>query len=425
MTSTPPNATETPDGRFYVFGEGTDHEERFRSVTAAIGRWDKEGLIPWAAKLSADAAFDDLPRLVAALMEPECGRSYHANCTDHEWDVRCPQCRCERCQPCTVRWMRDRHAAESHRRSDEGTRVHHIAEHWVTTGVWLPSDPDIAVYVDSLKRFVAEHGLQPGDWEMASATVINRAFGYAGTLDAIVHIRREQSQTSADLLDRLTPDGADRLDHALVLIDYKSREKTDRAVFFDMPLQLAGYRFAEVVRLRDGSELPMPQVDATAIVQIRPDQAALHLLLAEEPEFAAFVSLLAADGWALERGKRAIGARTFSYAPSVVKLRAADQRRAAAAAKRAQKQDDTGESSPGSTETTSEPPPLSAQERGARAAKAALSAKEATNDVWGDLATTHGKPVKTKASRPVRALETVSASILGAPSEGVEDHIPF
>lgn len=324
------------DAQFYIINAGTDQEERFRRVTGPLGRWDKDGLLPWAGGLAAKGAFDILPALVNSILVPECGRSYHPECDDHDWRVKCAQCRCRECTPCLTRYLRDRHVAESRRRTDEGTRVHVIVGHWASTGVWLAPDEDIVPYVDSAKRFFEEYGIQPEDFELFEARIINRKHGYAGTLDTAIWFTRGRSKAMDDILDRLTQDGQPRVQRALILVDYKSREKPDRAIFLDMPLQLAAYRNGEVLRLKDGTEVPMVTVHAAAIVQIRPEETSLELVLAEQPEFDTFLKLLAADGWALERGKKAIGARTWSYAPSVAKLRAADQRRAKAAAKRTQ-----------------------------------------------------------------------------------------
>jgi hypothetical protein len=429
----PYGATQTEDGRFYIFNEGTDREERFRSVTAPLGRWDKDGLVAWSGTLAAKAALENLPTLVRALLTPECGRSY-STCKDHDWQVKCELCRCEKCPPCVVRFLRDRHVAESSRRSDEGGRVHAVISHWSKTGFWMPVDEDIKVYVDAIQRFIADHNLKPEDWEMAEATVINREYGYAGTLDAIVHFRREQSQASADLLDRLTKDGQERREHALGMVDYKSREKAERAIFLDMPLQLAGYRFAPVLRLADGTELPMPQVDFAAIIQIRPDLAQMCLVLAEEPEFAAFLNLLGADQWALKRGKEAIAANTFSYAPSVARARANDAARRRAAAKKEAALAAASEwveppvaSEPQAPSTPPAAPGTgSAAEKGARAARAATATRAAGGPLaWVDLAQAHA-PTRASGQRQRgtggRKVTTIEASVLG--SAGAQSEEP-
>lgn len=407
---------------FYVIGE-----ERFRSVTAALDVWNKEALKIWSAGLAAEAAFEDMPRLVKALLVRDCGRSYHKNCDDHDWQERCPNCRCHDCMPCVTRYLRDRYLAESARRTDEGTRVHHVVKHWVLTGYWLPVDADIEAYVASFRAFVAEYGLTPEDWELAEARVINRTYGYAGTLDGALWIRRERSKAAFDLLDRLTPDGAERLQKALILVDYKTREKEDRAIFTDMPLQLGGYRYAEALVLADGRELPMLKVDATAIVQIRPDKTSVELVLAEEPEFAAFVNVLAGDSWAQERGKRAVGSRTFSYPPSIVKARAADARKRKKEEAATGPADPTVKTSDGVGPVNANPTPA---ERGARAAAAAK--RPNAGSVWADYAGSHQapvNPVSRRARRDVpadRPVVSATAAVLGGPARpGDNEEPPF
>ena len=409
------------EGGYYLI-----NDERFRSVTAALEHWDKGDLKIWSAGLAAAAAFDELPRLVTALITPDCGRSYHKKCVDHEWPERCPNCRCEACQPCVTRWLRDRYEAESRRRMDEGTRIHGLIKHWVLTGYWLPADPDIENYLMSFKAFIVEYGLRNTDWELAEARVVNRAYGYAGTLDGALWFHRDRSQAAFDLLDRLTLDGAERVQGALVLVDYKSREKEDRAIFSDNPLQLAGYRFAEVLVLADGTELPMLKVDAAAIIQVRPDKTTVELVLAEEPEFATFLSILAGDEWMQDRGKRAVGARTHSYAPSVVKSRAADSRRRALAAKAtAAIMEDVPPSTAvdGAVDNASPTP----AERGARAAAAAR--RPDAGQVWGGLANQHDAPSRgrrVRASPPGgRTTVTATVAVLGAPGRPEDGPPPF
>lgn len=398
------------DKTHYVITNDDGTVERFRRVTGPLGRWDKDGLLPWSGGLAATGAFEILPELVASILLPECNRSYHPDCTDHDWRVKCELCRCRKCTPCLTRYLRDRHVAESNRRTDEGTRVHILVGHWASTGVWLEPEADIVPYIDSFKRFVAEYGIQPSDFELFEARIVNRKHGYAGTLDTAIWFVRGRSKAMDDILDRLTKDGEPRVQRALILVDYKSREKPDRAIFLDMPLQLAAYRNGEVLRLKDGTEIPMIAVHAAAIVQIRPDETALELVLAEEPEFQTFLKLLAADEWALERGKKAIGARTWSYAPSVQKLRAADQRRAKAATKREQPMPEQTLGEPGGQKpdirtdgavvinATIEAPAVdTAAARGARAAAAARGGYARTGHILEGLRDSHARPTPAQA----------------------------
>lgn len=441
--------TEAEDGRFYVLNEGTEFEERFRSVTAPLGRWEKN-LEMWAALLAARGAFDEIGALIAAMSTPDCGRTYHSGCELHGWDVSCPDCRCKKCEACMVRWMRDRHLAESARRSDEGTRVHEIANHWAATGVWLVPDEDIKPYIDSFKVFVKKYGIKPEDYWLLEARVINRLHGYAGTLDAALTIFRDRTQAAADLLDRITGEAEKRIDQALILVDYKSREKPERAIFLDQPLQLAGYRFGETLVLKTGEEIPMFAVDATAIIQIRPDETTFELVLAEEPEFEVFLALLEADEWALDRGKKAIGARTFKYGETVKKLRERESRqRRALAKKEAEKAQldlmltdaeiESGVRPPdkelkgrlalaqAATPEPSEAPEDTPEARGKRAAAAA---RRGAHPVLAEMAGASGKdvaplPIKVPQNDGLALGRMQTVDLLGVSHHGADDEIPF
>jgi hypothetical protein len=145
--------------------------------------------------------------------------------------------------------------------------------------------------------------------------------------------------------------------------------------------------------LVDGTELPSGV--AYRDVQLA-GQDQFIPILAEEPEFETFLRLLGSDGWALERGKRAIEANTFKYAESVTKLRQADQRRAAKERKlleAAAAADSPDEGSPAATEPLEPaipaPEPLTPAEeaRGQRR----RSRREAARA--GRLAQAHGKQV--------------------------------
>jgi hypothetical protein len=308
----------------------TGQEERFIRVTSPLEPVAKTALIPWAGGLAAKAAYGELPRLVASMLLRECGRTYHR--CEHDYMVKCDGCPCLNCQVCMMRFLADRHLAETYRRSDEGTRFHRFVNGWIQTGHWPQHDPDLAPYVATFRRFVDDYDLTPESFEWSECIVVNRAHGYAGTCDAGMWVRRNpEKPATVDLLDRLTGEGMPRVEEALVMGDWKTREAEGRRPFRDMALQLAGYCHAEWMRMPDGSELPMPSVNATAVLQIRPDGHDVILTLCGEPEFQGFLGFLQGHRWELDRGAAAISARTFKYAPSVAKARARDgaQRRAA------------------------------------------------------------------------------------------------
>jgi hypothetical protein len=79
----------------------------------------------------------------------------------------------------------------------------------------------------------------------------------------------------------------------------------------------------------------MPKVDATAVVQIRPDDYDVIPTLSDDEEFQGFLGFLQGHRWVITRGAMSVAARTFKFAPSVARARATDGARARKAAKAA------------------------------------------------------------------------------------------
>lgn len=309
----PANAVTSEEGhRWYVFGEG-EHEERFVSVTTALGLVDKEGLRRWATSLSATAALDQLPKLIRATRTKDCGNTWKR--CQHDFRVRCATCPCEQCMPCVRKWIANRHYYESSRRADEGSRVHDVEEHWVLNGGELrPHDEDVTEYVKQFLQWVADYQLTPDDWEMAEATVISRQYGYAGTLDAIVVFHADRGELCAQLVARVlgipvsqTADKSVRL-----LVDTKTREKEEARLYPEHALQQSGYLNAEVVRLRDGREMPLPRADGAAILQVRPDGYLFQPVVTDDRTFGAFLSVLAFAKWHFEHATASVSSRSFA-----------------------------------------------------------------------------------------------------------------
>lgn len=342
----PANAISDEEGRrWYVFGEGDD-AERFVSVTTALSVVQKEGLIRWATWESADAAFEELPKLARSLLRRECGNTYKR--CQHDFRVRCVDCPCGECPTCMRKWIANRHYGITSRRAEEGTRVHDIVEHWVLNGgVVAPHGDDIAPYVAQFLAWVADYGLTPDAWEMAEATVINREYGYAGTLDAIVTFRADAGQLSAELVAKMlgiTVSQATAEHRAVtVIVDLKSREKEEAKLYPEYALQEAGYRNGQVVRLRDGREIPMPATDGAVIVQVRPDGYLCRPVIADDTTFGAFLAVLNLARWYFEHATASVSSRSFKVpkepeAPKPARApRAAPAKKAAAPRKSAKR----------------------------------------------------------------------------------------
>lgn len=100
-------------------------------------------------------------------------------------------------------------------------------------------------------------------FEAAECWVYNMGRRYAGRLDAIAHI-----------------DGV-----GLTLIDYK----TGKNAYPEVGLQLAALRNCEFVGLADGTEVPMPQVAACAVLHIQLRQYKFQFVRADDVDFRAFL----------------------------------------------------------------------------------------------------------------------------------------
>jgi hypothetical protein len=88
-----------------------------------------------------------------------------------------------------------------------------------------------------------------------------------------------------------------------VLIDYK----TGKGVYPDVALQLSSYRYAEFIGAPDGSEIPMPEVEACVVLHI-PEQGEYELVEVEAgPEiFQAFLFVREVFRFMEETSKRVL-----------------------------------------------------------------------------------------------------------------------
>lgn len=209
----PRNATTTTKGRHYTW-----KGETFTSVTTVIGGGiPKPALVNWAAKRVAEIAVERHP--VWAKMD--------TNSEKIDWLKRAP--------------YRERDGA-----AIQGSAIHDWAE---KRALGLPITVDDMPaeqrpYGEAFLRFA--HEMAP-TWEMAEASVYNRAHGYAGTLDALMYVPA--------------------MGDGLGLVDYKTSRT---GIYPETALQLAAYRTAEFIGLADGTEVPMPPVEWCAALWITP-----------------------------------------------------------------------------------------------------------------------------------------------------------
>lgn len=319
---------EIDSRRHYLIPDPTTGEpERLISVTTALELNSGDGLVFNAAIRAAAEAFAELPKMVAASRRKPCERKPCAWET-HTKDVTCPDCPCGTCRGCVEQFIADAHQRHASRRADEGTRAHDVIETWALfDGQWRPYEPDIEPYVTSFRQFIADFGITPDDVMAAESIVLNREHGYAGTLDMIVRIRATASDKAADFCrkvhafntgERLTQLRAQKRGlEVVVLVDFKTREKTSASFYTRHAKQLAGYRHATVLRAKvpqgvaEQIEFPMPATDAAMIVQLRPDDYSTRLMVTDDNTFRAFLRDLENARWEYEHGPAAVSSHTY------------------------------------------------------------------------------------------------------------------
>ena len=211
-------------GHRYVDANGL----RVPGVTTIIGDGvPKPALIDWAANTTAEVAinrWDELAALPPAARLKDLKGARYA----------------------------DRDAA-----ANKGTMVHALAEKLVHgERVSIPEGLD--GYVESYVRFLDEWQVEP---VLIEAVVVSHRYGWAGTLDAIADL---------PVVGR-------------ALYDVKTSRS---GVYGETGLQLAGYRYSDCYMEGD-EEAPIPEVEWTGVVHVRPDGYSLVPVAAGEEQLRA------------------------------------------------------------------------------------------------------------------------------------------
>lgn len=231
MKFTPPiRRVDTAKGHYYRDADGN----RVPGVTTIISKGvPKDALINWAGNATADYAvnnWDELAKL------PPAARLTKLRKARYE----------------------DRDTAGA-----RGTEVHHYAEQLVQ-GKSVDVPVELAGHAEAYAKFLLDFDVEPVHVEFSVASY---AYGYAGT---------------GDLIAYLTIPGIGRV---LGLCDVKTNRS---GIFGEVGLQLAGYRYADVL-IDDDGEHPMPEVDGCYAIHVRTDGADLIPVTAEEEQHRALL----------------------------------------------------------------------------------------------------------------------------------------
>ena len=238
-------------------------DDLFVSVTNAQGVVAKPALVPAAVKITAEKAWQVLPRMVALSRQSNASDCASRRVAD----------RCGRCRFCLTAEIKKEHDNIWEHARDTGTRVHSHA-HAHVLGQQIPYDEEVEPFIEQYLRFLNAWRVDIDKHvEAAETTILDRRNRYAGTGDLWVQL----------------PTGP-RGRQQLWLVDIKtSLTKPPNVVYVDQVLQLAGLRYAPTAILPDDTELPVPKFAGAAILNLRTDSHALIPLPADKAAHTAFV----------------------------------------------------------------------------------------------------------------------------------------
>jgi hypothetical protein len=215
-------------GSWHQYLDG-DHE--LPGVTTILNHvLAKPALVGWASRLSAEYVVD-------------------------HWDELTSMSPSERLK--AVRGATDRTSSFAMNR---GTRIHELGEQLVH-GIEVEVPDELVGPVDAYARYLDTWHVVPIAVE---SPVASRRYQYGGTLDLI---------------------GTDARG-----LTFLGDIKTGAGVYSDVALQLAAYRYAEVMVL-DGEELPLPAVDVVQVMHVLSDTVRVVPVNADVVAFRAFLHL--------------------------------------------------------------------------------------------------------------------------------------
>lgn len=241
---TPPiRRKDTARGHHYVDSNGT----RVPGVTTILGDGvPKPALINWAANATADAAVN-------------------------RWDELAGQPPAKR-----LSTLKGARYEDKDRAANRGTEVHRLAEDLIH-GRTVQAADEIAGHVEAYAKFLDEFQVTPVHVEFSIAS---HRYGYAGTGDLI-----------ADLQTTTGPVRA--------LMDLKTNRS---GIYGETALQMAAYRYADVLIEADGTEIPMPEVAACFAIHVRGDGYSLIPVTAGPEQHRLFLYVQQVAGFVKSSG---------------------------------------------------------------------------------------------------------------------------
>ena len=248
--TTPEVKTIKRDGsRFYV---DPVSGAKVPSVTSIVGCLPKRALQFWRGKMVAECAVEDF-----GVVADFVSKGNPSAAIDH------------------LKRAPDRSSGKA---AQTGTDVHNLCER-INRGEDIGRvHPDLQGFIDHFRQFIVD--FEPGFLEI-EATCWSDTHAYAGTLDFIAMI-----------------------DDEAVICDIKTGKS---GAWPDVALQLSAYANADFIIDAAGERRPLPQIDAAAVLTVRPDGYQLIPIRLGDDVFNTFKALIEVSTWEHDISKTVIG----------------------------------------------------------------------------------------------------------------------
>lgn len=253
--------------RFYV--SPTRPNVTVPGVTSIISMLPKQDFLSrWSANMAADLAIDSFEYLRdMARRDADGARRYIAGASYRYTQAR----------------------------AKLGSRAHDVFERLMNGEDVDYVHADIIKHVAYFREFLA--AVNP---ELVRAEDVAWSYehDYAGSFDAILRI---WVRVESDGQLTITPDRSGT--PILVMVDYK----TSKSTYPDVSLQLAAYRYADVILDTEGNETPMLAIESAAVLHITEDGWSFKGVRADAEVFDYFLTLRRVFDWQREVSKGVLG----------------------------------------------------------------------------------------------------------------------
>jgi hypothetical protein len=253
--------------RFYV--NETRPNVTVPGVTSIVSMLPKQDFLgPWQANMAADLAIDSFGYLQHMANRDRAGaKRYIAGAARRYTEAR----------------------------SKLGSRAHDVFERLMNGEEVDYVHQDIENHVEHFRQF-----LEAVNPELVRAEDVAWSYEheYAGSFDAILRIWVEVLP-SGKL--KITPDRSGT--PILVMVDYK----TSKDIHSDVALQLAAYRYADVIIDTEGNETPMPEIDSAAVLHVTDSQWTFKGVRADRAVHDHFLNLRKTFNWVRQDSKDVVG----------------------------------------------------------------------------------------------------------------------